>query len=116
MDLGERESAWKPETNPSHPMSESAKYIQFMDALDAAMTRLEEKSDTPETDEFASMRRTAQEWTDHAQKLERERDEARAMARDMRNQIERDSRARLIFPWENVQGDGSPDTNTQPTR
>jgi hypothetical protein len=33
--------------------------------------------------------------------LERERDEARAMARDMRNQLENGSPARLIFPWEN---------------
>jgi len=38
-----------------------------------------------------------------AQKLERERDEARAMALDMRNQFEKESPFRLIFPWENDQ-------------
>ena len=34
-------------------------------------------------------------------KLERERDEARAMACDMRNQFEKESTSRLLFPWEN---------------
>jgi len=34
--------------------------------------------------------------------VERERDEARAMARDMRNQVEKGSTARLLFPWENT--------------
>jgi hypothetical protein len=38
-----------------------------------------------------------------ARRLERERDEARAMARDMRNQIENGSPARLFFPWENAE-------------
>jgi hypothetical protein len=36
--------------------------------------------------------------------LEVERDEARAMARDMRNQLENGSPARLLFPWENAGG------------
>ncbi len=34
--------------------------------------------------------------------LEVERDNARAMARDMRNQLENGSPARLLFPWENA--------------
>lgn len=33
---------------------------------------------TPETDSMASMRRTHQEWQAHGERLERERDEARA--------------------------------------
>ena len=33
----------------------------------------------------------------------RERDEARAMACDMRNQFEKESTSRLLFPWENDQ-------------
>jgi len=44
-------------------------------------------------------------------RLERERDEARAMARDMRNQLEKNSKARLIFPWENANSAGDPPTN-----
>ncbi|MEY3895203.1 MAG: hypothetical protein RLZZ214_722 [Verrucomicrobiota bacterium] len=39
---------------------------------------------------------------DLARTLERERDEARAMASDMRNQFEKASTARLFFPWENT--------------
>lgn len=38
----------------------------------------ETTSDTPETDEMAAMRRTHQEWQAHGERLERERDEARA--------------------------------------
>jgi hypothetical protein len=34
--------------------------------------------------------------------LREERDEARAIARDMRNQLENGSPARLLFPWENA--------------
>lgn len=69
-------------------------------------------SETPETQR--KIKRICGNWNnagdrvqefvlaDVARKLERERDEARAMARDMRNQLERDSRDRLIFPWENA--------------
>jgi hypothetical protein len=62
----------------------------------------ETTSNTPETNEMAAMRRTHQEWQAHGGKLERERDEARAMASDMRNQFEKASTARLFFPWENT--------------
>ena len=70
-------------------------------------------SDTPETD--AKVKRICGNWNnagdrvqefvlaDVARKLERERNEARLMARDMRNQLEKGSPARLIFPWENAQ-------------
>lgn len=63
-------------------------------------------TDTPETedsyqqrdgeDAFAHAVRRAQTM----EKLERERNEARAMARDQRNQLENISTARLFFPWE----------------
>lgn len=33
-------------------------------------------------------------------RVERERNEAREMARDMRNQLRKESKARLLFPWE----------------
>jgi hypothetical protein len=68
-------------------------------------------SDAPETD--AKVKRICGNWhnagdqvqefvlADVARKLERERNEARLMARDMRNQLEKGSPARLIFPWEN---------------
>lgn len=41
--------------------------------------------------------------TQEVESLIKQRDEARATARDMRNQLENDSRARLIFPWENAE-------------
>jgi len=59
-------------------------------------------NDTPETDAMASMQRTHHEWQAHGEKLERERNEARLMSRDMRNQLEKGSHARLNFPWENA--------------
>ena len=61
-------------------------------------------SSTPDTDAAArwgSLQGYEIVDTDFARNLERERNEAREMARDMRNQLEKDSRARLIFPWEN---------------
>ena len=66
---------------------------------------------TPETDK--KIKRICGNWNnagdrvqefvlaDFARQMERERNEARAMARDQRNQLEKDSRVRLIFPWEN---------------
>jgi hypothetical protein len=69
-------------------------------------------SDTPETD--VKMKRICGNWNnagdrvqefvlaDVARKLERERNEARLMARDMRNQLEKASPYRLFFPWENA--------------
>lgn len=63
-------------------------------------------NDTPET-------KDAYQWRDGEgalaheirraktmEKLERERNEARAMAHDQRNQLENISPARLFFPWE----------------
>jgi hypothetical protein len=57
---------------------------------------------TPETDALYEYNHRPN-LMEHARKLERERDEARAMARDMRNQIENGSPARLFFPWENAE-------------
>jgi hypothetical protein len=68
----------------------------------------ETTNDTPETNKFRAsldgMREINQRdrLLSHARKLERERDDARAMARDMRNQLENGSTARLLFPWENA--------------
>ncbi len=45
-----------------------------------------------------------------------ERDEARAMARDMRNQLEKGSPARLLFPWENASAMAAADTKTPPKK
>lgn len=39
--------------------------------------------------------------TQEVESLIKQRDEARAMARDMRNQVAKGSKARLTFPWEN---------------
>ncbi len=68
-------------------------------------------SDTPETN--GKVKRICGNWNnagdqvqefvlaDVARKLESERNEARLMARDMRNQLPSGSPARLLFPWEN---------------
>jgi hypothetical protein len=78
----------------------------------------ETTNDTPETNKFRAsldgMREINQRdrLLSHARKLERERDDARAMARDMRNQLENGSPARLLFPWENANVD-LPDTAAQ---
>jgi hypothetical protein len=89
------------------------------DATRKFLLENETKSDTPETDQNLCTHhpndplgwprgRIAEFGGEHivpadfARKLERERDEARAMARDMRNQLENGSPDRLIFPWENV--------------
>jgi len=81
-------------------------------------------SDTPETQ--TKVKRICGNWNhagDHVQefvladvarKLERERNEARAMARDMRNQLKKDSRARLIFPWENAIGEARAESAAPP--
>jgi len=65
--------------------------------------------DTPETDAESITVETdgttiIRDWVcvEFARKLERERNEAHLMARDMRNQLEKGSPARLIFPWENA--------------
>jgi len=65
------------------------------------------ESETPETDHARFMVGANIDGdgvpTQFARKLERERNEARLMARDMRNQLEKGSPARLIFPWENAE-------------
>ena len=78
-----------------------------------ALTTCSPSSNTPETQ--TKVKRICGNWNnagdrvqefvlaDVARKLERERNEARAMARDMRNQLEKTSPARLIFPWENAE-------------
>jgi hypothetical protein len=42
---------------------------------------------TPDTDVFAAYRQTHQGWEAHSKRLERERDEARELARELRDAL-----------------------------
>jgi hypothetical protein len=62
-------------------------------------------NDTPETDQELEccgrgVYASGLNLIELCRKLERERDEARAMARDQRNQLEKASPARLLYQWE----------------
>jgi hypothetical protein len=46
------------------------------------------KTNTPETDDIASMRRTTTEWREHSERLERERNEARKDLLDLKREME----------------------------
>lgn len=67
-------------------------------------------NDTPETDALHAEYMTCQESEDDFmerlwksnRKLEQERDEARAMVRDQRNQLEKASPARLLYQSEDA--------------
>ncbi len=90
-------------SNQDTPPKESSGQTTNVEGLDDAACS-PSVSGTPETDAMAStMFPDGSRWVqvEDCRKMERERNESRLMARDMRNQLEKESKARLFFPWEN---------------